>query len=93
MDHNPAAGIFVWDGTDCPEGEFRTTSIGEHLIVFFQPTDPEAKGFVQIHCGAEIQFAYTRNARRAAERAAVLIAQDYRLSDVLTRLILSVVHA
>lgn len=89
--HNLAAGQFVWEGTDSAEGDFRATVIGHHLIVFFQPHDPDAKGFVQVHCGTEIQFGYTRHARRAAERAAEMLAQDYILNDVLTNLILGIV--
>lgn len=74
--HNPAKGIFDWNGNDCAHGEFRVTMVGSYLITYFQPREAGAKGAVQVHYGSDIQFAWTDKARVVAEMFAEMVARD-----------------
>jgi hypothetical protein len=74
--HDPANGIFDWNGEDTPHGEFRATTVGSYLITYFEPREPGQRGCVQVHFGRDIQFASTNRARDVAEHFAEMIAKD-----------------
>lgn len=74
--HDPAGGVFDWNGEVTAQGIFMATHVGDYLITYFQPNDPANFGCVQVHFGTDIQFAYTKRAREAGERFAEMAARN-----------------
>lgn len=82
--HDPANGIFDWNGTDSPAGEFYATTVGSYVITYFQPREVGVRGSVQVYHGKDIQIAWTANARDLAQHCAERMARDPSAYVIMT---------